>query len=78
MHDKIAAVVIVLVLLLALWFTFGPNREHSDIVAPSFDDSLIDKYRSEIKDKKGMTVNDYALESHIVDMTPLSGDYKIL
>lgn len=78
MFDTVCALVIVLVLLLAFWISFAPSREHSDITAPSFNDSLVDKYRSTLKDTRGLTLNDYALESHITDLTPLSGDYKVL
>jgi hypothetical protein len=77
MHQVIVAALIV-VALVVLWY-WGPfKREHADLSAPNFSGSLVDKYRDLIKDNRGMTLNDYALESSIVDSTPLSGNYKVL
>jgi hypothetical protein len=73
-----AAALIIVVVLLLVWFYRASDREHADIVAPSFSDAIVDKYRSEIKNKSGMTLNDYALEAKMVSGVPLSGDYRIL
>jgi hypothetical protein len=69
----------VILICLVLWYC-GPWRssEHAYLAAPTFNKSLVDKYRDFIKDNRGMTLDDYALESHIVTDTPLSGEYKIL
>lgn len=78
MH-KVTIAALVIIALLVLWYC-GPSvrSEHADLAAPTFDASLVDKYRDYIKDNKGMTVDDYALESAIVNSTPLSGEYRIL
>lgn len=75
MH-RVAIAVLVIILVVTVW-RFRP-REHAYLSAPEFQDSLVDKYRSYIKDNRGMTLNDYALESHVVNSTPLSDEYKIL
>ena len=69
---------LLVIALLVLWYC-GPRRaEHADLAAPNFNASLVDKYRDYIKDNRGMTLDDYALESAVVDSTPLSGNYRIL
>lgn len=76
------AIAVCLIILLAFClYNYGPvlwAREHADVGEPTFDASLVDKYRGLLKDPRGLSVNDYALESHIVTKIPLSGDYKIL
>jgi hypothetical protein len=72
------ALLVVVVLLLVWVYCFSSKKEHADIVAPTFGDSLVDKYRASLTNKSGMTLNDYALESHLVQNVPLSGDYRVL
>jgi hypothetical protein len=78
MQEVVVAVLIVIALIVA--WKFGPYKptEHADLAAPNFAGSLVDKYRDEIKDNRGMTLNDYALESAITHRTPLSGNYRVL
>lgn len=78
MHQ--VAVAICLILMIVVLYMYGPwaSQEHAYLAAPDFSDSLVDRYRGYIKDNRGMTLNDYAVESHIVNSTPLSGEYKIL
>ena len=75
MHQIVTAVLL-FVILMFLWRYC--LFEHAYLSAPTFNQSLVDKYRSYIKDPKGMTLNDYALESSAVVSTPLSDSYKIL
>jgi hypothetical protein len=75
MH-QVAIAALIIIALLVLWYC-GPTKEHAELAAPNFDTSLVNKYRSYIKDNKGLSLNDYALESSIVDSTPLSGNYTI-
>jgi len=74
----VALIIIAIFVLIYMGPMADAKKEHADLSAPSFDDSLVDKYRSYIKDNRGMTLNDYALESAIVKSTPLSGNYRIL
>lgn len=78
MHRVVGALLVIL-LLVVVW-RYGPwsTQEHAYLAAPTFGDSLVDRYRDYIKDNKGLTLNDYAFESHIVNSTPLSGEYKML
>jgi len=80
MGDKVFIALVVLVLILLVWVELSDSKrkEHADIAAPSFDAALVDKYRASIKNKSGMTLNDYALEAHMVSEVPLSGDYRVL
>lgn len=73
-------VAICLILMIVVLYNCGPwdYQEQAYLAAPSFSDSLVDSYRGSIKDSRGMTFNDYAVESHIVNSTPLSGEYRIL
>lgn len=78
MEQVVVAVLLVLAVL--IFWRFGPYapKEHADLAPPSFDDSLVDKYRSYIKDNRGWTVNDYALEAQLNNTTALSDGYRIM
>jgi len=77
--QEIVVAVLILIAIIVVWM-FGPSKiaEHADLAAPTFTDSLVDKYRDVIKDNRGMTLNDYVLESSITNLSPLSGTYRVL
>ncbi len=77
--EQVVVAVLIVIALVVVW-KFGPwaKAEHADLAAPNFAGSLVDKYRDMIKDNRGMTLNDYALESSITNLTPLSGNYRVL
>lgn len=77
--QQVAIAALIILAIVMIWCC-GPmfKKEHADLAAPNFSASLVDKYRGLIKDNRGMSLNDYALESAMVDSTPLSGNYKIV
>ena len=80
--QQVTVVAMIIIALVVLWYCgpsfYSAKKEHADLAAPNFSGSLVDKYRDYIKDDRGMTLDDYALESAMVRSTPLSGNYRIL
>lgn len=71
-------IVIVLVLLLAFYAVFVRKENMAELAAPNFRGSLVDVYRDQIKDKKGMTVDDYALEGQLITGQQIPSEVRIL
>lgn len=75
MNKELLLGLLVIIILLVVWKS---SKEHADVVAPTFNAALVDRYRASLQNKKGMTLNDYALEANLVSGVPLSGDYRVL
>ena len=69
-------IIIVVLILVLLWMC---TRTENYLAAPNFNRSVVDVYRDKIQDKKGMTVNDYALEDALLNGIPLNNKtYRII
>ena len=71
---QIAIVVIIVMLIIAFWY----NREYAMLTEPTFYKSLRADERARLKDSKGMTVNDFALETNLLAKAPISQGVRIM
>lgn len=72
----IVIAVIIIVLIIVIMMIFG-KKEHAT-QEPSFYKSLLDKDRANVKNKRGLTVNDYLLETKLLTGLPVSQGIKIM
>ena len=80
MNCKLGLLIVSLLLIILYLYYVHQQKptEHVSLAAPDFKSSLVNKYRAEIQDEKGMSVTDYLLENQLLHDKQLSQDVKIL
>jgi hypothetical protein len=69
--------VIILVIIVIVWLVWK-NKEYFTLTEPSFRASLLADMHAVVKDKRGMTDNDYLLESKLLTGTTINPQRKIM
>ncbi len=69
MHIYVTSLLLVILLIILHLHNdvFFKKKEHAELGAPSISQVITDVYRDKIKDKLGMTVNDYILGSSLLN-----------
>lgn len=61
---QLCGIALIIVMLMVFLYHCKPSKSEK-FYNKSFSQSLVDKYRANIKDKRGFTVNDYLLEANL-------------
>ncbi len=74
---KTIIIALIIVILLILLYNICKKKEYAILTEPTFYKSVVADERGSLKDKRGMTVNDFALESKLLTGIPLTQGYRI-
>lgn len=75
MYSALIFAIILIYTLILIYLMY--NMEKMSPQIPTFENSLLSKYRADIKDKKGLSVNDYVLQNYVLNGQPIPDTYKI-